>query len=187
MSLAPDWGLCHVANATYIRGMAEVRLEIALAHPPARVWRALTEAPLLGEWFMPTDMAVAAGGRFTLHPGTLAGFLGPVSGELTEVVAPRRMVMLWQGEKLHTRVTWELTETSGGCTLRIRQTGFIGAPATLRRRALRDTYTRLFGERLPAVLDRIATSGFDAGGGAEAGVRAAVPRQRPPANVALGA
>jgi uncharacterized protein YndB with AHSA1/START domain len=161
--------------------MAEVRLEIQFAHLPERVWRALTDAQLLGEWFMPTDLVPEEGGRFTLEPGTLAGFLGPVSGELTELVPPRRLVMLWQGEKLHTRVVWELTETDGGCQLQIVQSGFIGAPATLRGRALRDTYTRLFGEQLPATLERLA-------GGAGAGQPGSVPRQRrAPANLAVGA
>jgi uncharacterized protein YndB with AHSA1/START domain len=161
--------------------MAEVRLEIELAHPPERVWRALTDAALLGEWFMPTDLAPEEGGRFTLEPGTLAGFLGRISGELTELERPRRLVMLWQGEKLHTRVVWELTATGEGCQLQIVQSGFIGAPATLRGRALRDTYTRLFAEQLPATLERLA-------GGATAGLPGSVPRQRrAPANVAVGA
>jgi uncharacterized protein YndB with AHSA1/START domain len=161
--------------------MAEVRLEIELAHPPERVWRALTDAQLLGEWFMPTDLVPEEGARFTLEPGTLAGFLGPVSGELTELARPRRLVMLWQGEKLHTRVVWELTGTDHGCQLQIVQSGFIGAPATLRGRALRDTYTRLFAEQLPATLERLA-------GGVTAGQPGSVPRQRrPPANVAVGA
>jgi uncharacterized protein YndB with AHSA1/START domain len=145
--------------------MAEVRLEVELAHPRDRVWRALTDARLLSEWLMPTDLAAAEGARFTLEAGTLAGFLGPVSGELTELAPPEKMVMLWRGEKLHTRVVWELTESDHGCTLQLVQTGFIGAPAALRRRALRDTYTRLFAEQLPAVLDRLA-AGTAAGAGA---------------------
>jgi uncharacterized protein YndB with AHSA1/START domain len=161
--------------------MAEVRLEIEIAHPPERVWRALTDAQLLGEWFMPTDLVPEVGGRFTLEPGTLAGFLGPVSGELTELAPPRRLVMLWQGEKLHTRVVWELTAADDGCRLQIVQSGFIGAPAALRGRALRDTYTRLFAERLPATLERLAS-------GAGPGQPGSVPRQRrAPANVAVGA
>jgi uncharacterized protein YndB with AHSA1/START domain len=183
--------------------MAEVRLEIDLAHPRERVWRALTDARLLSEWLMPTDLEPRECAEFTLEPGTLAGFLGTVSGELTELVPPHRIVMLWQGEKLHTRVTWELTETDRGCTLQVVQTGFIGAPATLRRRALRDTYSRLFGEQLPAVLDRLAavpsallagtqpavsTAGAEVEVGGADPPAAAVPRQRrAPVNTAVGA
>jgi uncharacterized protein YndB with AHSA1/START domain len=173
--------------------MAEVRLEVELAHPPERVWRALTEARLLGEWFMPTDLAPREGGRFTLTPGDLAGFAGQLSGQLTELSPPHRMVMVWQGEQLHTRVSWEVAAVPGGSRLRVRQTGFIGAPGAVRRRALQETYARLFTRQLPALLDRIAITGpagadGAAGSGGRPGagrveparLRAAVPRQRRP-------
>lgn len=139
--------------------MAEVRLEIDLTHPSERVWHALTDRQILSEWFMPNDLTVGDGDRFTLEPGTLPGFLGPVTGELIEVQPPRRLVMLWQGEKLHTRVVWELTDTEDGCRLQVVQSGFIGAPAALRVRALRGTYQQLFGSRLPLILDRLAATG----------------------------
>jgi uncharacterized protein YndB with AHSA1/START domain len=169
--------------------VAEVKLEFELAHPPERVWRALTDARVLGEWFMPNDLQPTEGARFTLDPGTLPGFLGAITGEITELVAPRRLVMLWQGEKLHTKVSWELDPEDGGCALRVVQTGFVGAPAAIRQRALRATYVRLFEQRLPAVLDRLATGALDWGGQpaeapadqSEPAVRAAapsVPKQR---------
>lgn len=173
--------------------MAEVRLEIELPHPRDRVWRALTDARLLSEWFVPTDLEAREGARFTLAAGTLGGFLGPVAGELTELAPEQRIVMLWQGEKLHTRVVWEIIESDRGCTLQVVQTGFIGAPAALRRRALRDTYGRLFAEQLPVVLDRLAAAPSavlaDSAAAAGAPVRpAAVPRQRrAPVNMAVGA
>ncbi|MPZ28758.1 MAG: hypothetical protein GEV12_20765 [Micromonosporaceae bacterium] len=162
--------------------MAEVRLEVDLAHPPDRVWQALTTAPLLGAWFMPTDLEPREASRFTLDPGTLAGFLGLVSGELVEVVPEHKLVMLWQGEKLHTRVVWELVGTAGGCRVQVVQTGFIGAPAALRRRALRDTYVRLFAEQLPALLDRLAS-----GTGALAAPVGAAPPGLPPPDLPLRA
>lgn len=179
--------------------VAEVRLEFELAHPPERVWRALTDATVLGEWFMPNDLQPTEGARFTLDPGTLPGFLGTITGEITELVAPRRLVMLWQGEKLHTKVSWELDPEDGGCALRVVQTGFVGAPAAVRQRALRATYVRLFEQRLPAVLDRLATGALDWGGQPaetpadrpEPAVRAAAPgvpkQRRPTKNVPLAA
>lgn len=167
-------------NPAYIRGVAELRLEFPLRHPPERVWRALTEPALLGSWFMPVDRALRQGDQVTLDPGTRAGFLGPVAGEVIELVAPGRVVMRWWGEKLHTRVSWVLAEHPGGCTVRVVQTGFLGVPAGLRREALQATYAELFGQRLPQLLDRLA-----AGGQAE--VRPAVPRQRRRANLAVTA
>lgn len=149
--------------------MAEVRLEVDVAHPPERVWWALTDAGLLREWFMTTDLEPHEGGTFTLDSGELPGFLGPISGEVSELEPPWRIVMLWQGEKLHTRVVWEVVETADGCQVRVVQSGFIGAPASVRRRVLRATYLTLFADRLPAVLDRLVAD--------EAAAGAQVPRQ----------
>lgn len=140
----------------YIRAMAEVRLEQALTHPCSRVWRALTDPGLLSAWFMPTDSPPMGGSSFTIFAGTFPGFLGPVTGEVREAKAPERLVMVWEGEKLHTRVVWELTPTESGCQLQVTQSGFLGAPARLRAEALLATYRELFGERLPALLDRLA-------------------------------
>ncbi|HEY8472570.1 MAG TPA: SRPBCC domain-containing protein [Natronosporangium sp.] len=174
--------------------MAEVRLEVELPHPPELVWRALTEPRLLREWFMPTDLVAREGAEFTLEPGTLPGFLGPVSAEVTELVPPERIVMRWQGERLHTRVAWEITRSWASSKLLVLQTGFIGAPATLRRRALRDTYARLFAEQLPATLDRLAALAEEArddaavAAGRPVTTAVTVPRQRrPPANLPTGA
>jgi uncharacterized protein YndB with AHSA1/START domain len=136
--------------------MAEVRLEQSFPHPRERLWRALTEPELLSGWFMPTDLRAVPGSRFTIFAGTFPGFLGPVSGEVRQVVPRERLVTVWEGEKLHTRMVWELTSTEQGCRLQVVQSGFFGAPAELRARALRATYQELFTERLPALLDRLA-------------------------------
>lgn len=136
--------------------MAQVRLEADLAHPPERVWRALTDARLLSEWFMVTDFTPRPGSRFTLALVHLTGMTGQLAAELLELREPERMVMRWQGENLHTTVVWELTGTESGCRITMVQSGFVGAPADLRRRALTAAYTQLFTERLPRLLDRLA-------------------------------
>ncbi|MFU8853255.1 SRPBCC family protein [Micromonospora sp. SL1-18] len=38
-----------------------------LAHPPAKVWRALTDSDLLARWLMPNDFGPVPGHRFTFH------------------------------------------------------------------------------------------------------------------------
>lgn len=136
--------------------MAVIRLEVEVAHPPQCVWRALTDARLLSSWLMATDFYPQAGTAFTLHPTDLTGLPEPISGELVEVTEPHRIVMVWQAEQLHTRVTWELTATPGGTTLHITQTGFIGPRAAMRRHELLATYRMLFSQRLPQLLDRLA-------------------------------
>lgn len=149
--------------------MAEVRLEVDLAHSPERVWSALTDARLLEKWFLRADASPSQGGQVTFHPDGTPGFLGPISAEVTELAEPRRLAMRWHGEQLDARVAWELVETPGGCQVRVVQSGFVGSPVTPRQRNLRATYIRQFGERLPALLAQMAAAGGDAPAGGESG------------------
>ncbi|GFJ84714.1 SRPBCC family protein [Phytohabitans houttuyneae] len=135
--------------------MTEIRIDFDFGHPPALVWRALTERRQLARWLMPGDLTPIQGSQFQLLPDALPGFDGPISGQVLEVSAERRLVMRWKGEQLHARVTWELKPTAEGCLLMMSQSGFLGVQGSTRRQALVSTYDRLFGERLPAVLDEL--------------------------------
>lgn len=42
-----------------------IALDYDLPHPPAKVWRALTEPGLLAKWLMATDLRPPVGNRFT--------------------------------------------------------------------------------------------------------------------------
>jgi uncharacterized protein YndB with AHSA1/START domain len=120
------------------------------------VWHALTDRAVLSQWFMRTDLEPSEGRRFWLMPDGLLGIAGPLEGELVEVTAPRRLVMLWRGEQVHSRVTWDVVPLPSGCRLRISHTGFIGVHGSLRRKELVRTYDRMLAERLPRVLDALA-------------------------------
>jgi uncharacterized protein YndB with AHSA1/START domain len=137
--------------------VTEILIDVDFGHPPERVWRALTDRAVLSEWFMRTDLEPYEGRRFRLMPDGLLGLAGPLEGELVEVVAPRRLVMLWRGEQLHSRVTWELVPLPDGCRLRMSHTGFIGVKGSVRRKELQRTYDRMLADRLPRTLDRLAT------------------------------
>ncbi|MEV1203071.1 SRPBCC family protein, partial [Microbispora rosea] len=72
-----------------------LRLDEYLAHPPARVWQALTDPDLLARWFMPGDFRLSVGHRYTMRgtamPGT--GFSGTVQAEVL-AFEPERMLRL---------------------------------------------------------------------------------------------
>jgi uncharacterized protein YndB with AHSA1/START domain len=139
--------------------VTEIRVDFDFGHPPALVWRALTDRRQLARWFMPSDLQPIQGSKFQLLPDALPGFDGPIAGQVLEVSAERRLVMRWKGEQLHARVAWELKGTPEGCLLMVSQSGFLGVQGSARRQALVSTYDRLFGERLPAVLDGLAGNG----------------------------
>ena len=47
-----------------------------LAHPPAKVWRALTESKLVGSWLMENDLQPTVGHRFTFRAQPVPGWDG---------------------------------------------------------------------------------------------------------------
>lgn len=96
-----------------------VVIERVLAHPPAKVWRALTEPELIGAWLLPARFAPVVGHRFVLEADW-----GTVACEVREVVPPVRLVYTWDAGDLRSVVAWTLTATPGGTRLRMEQTGF---------------------------------------------------------------
>jgi len=136
--------------------VSEISVDVDLPHPPDRVWRALTDRRLLATWFMQTDLEPLPGAVGRALPSGIPGFTGPFDIEVVSVAPERLLAMRWRGDQLHAEVRWELEELTGGTRLRISQTGFLGVNGTLRRRELRRAYQRLFGEELPAMLNRTA-------------------------------
>jgi len=135
--------------------VTEIRLDVELAHPPERVWRALTDARLLGDWFLAGDLEPRTGHRFRLESAGGHGD-GDIDGEVVEVLPQRRLVMHWRAADLDARVAFVLNKASNGCQLTLRQSGFFGVQGTLRRRALHREYAHMLGRRLPEVLSRLA-------------------------------
>jgi uncharacterized protein YndB with AHSA1/START domain len=136
--------------------VTEIRFDVDLDHPPERVWRALTDPRHLSEWFLPVTVDPTDRTRLRLRPDRVDGFTGPVDVLVVDAEAPSRFVTRWQGDELHVRVAMTITPVGAGSRLTFVQRGFLGRRGTLRRRVLRATYGRMFGERLPPMLDRIA-------------------------------
>lgn len=102
-----------------VAGTRSVVLERTYPHPPARIWRALTQPHLLREWLMESDFAAEPGRAFTFR-----GDWGSVAGEVTEVEHERVLAYSWSAMGLESIVTWTLTPQDGGTLLRIEQAGF---------------------------------------------------------------
>jgi uncharacterized protein YndB with AHSA1/START domain len=102
----------------------EIQVDQFLGHPPAKVWRALTEPDLLARWLMPNDIKPVAGHRFHLDapPRPSAGFAGgPVPCEVLEV-EPHRLLKFSWGEQW--TITWRLHPEGKGTRLLLSHTGF---------------------------------------------------------------
>jgi uncharacterized protein YndB with AHSA1/START domain len=107
-------------------------VEYDLPHPPAKVWRALTDPELLGRWLMANDMRPIVGHKFKFTATPRNGWDGVCHCQVLEVDEPRRLRYSWRGDGgtawLDTVVTWTLTPTaSGGTLLHLEHAGFTPA------------------------------------------------------------
>jgi uncharacterized protein YndB with AHSA1/START domain len=99
-------------------------IEKDMPHPPQKVWRALTQAPLIGQWLMSNDFQPVVGHKFTLRTTPMPNWNGIIEGEVLTVEPASRLTYTWISMGLKTAVAWTLTPTSGGTHVRMEQSGF---------------------------------------------------------------
>lgn len=102
--------------------MTDIRtvvVERELAHPPEKVWRALTQPHLIAEWLMRSDFAPVVG-----HDFKFTADWGSVEGQVRTVEPNRTLAYSWDAMGLESTVTWTLTPTAAGTHLRMEQVGF---------------------------------------------------------------
>jgi uncharacterized protein YndB with AHSA1/START domain len=101
-----------------------VVVERELPYPPGKIWRALTEPTLLGEWLMQNDFRAAVGHAFTLRTTPTPHFDGVIACEVLAVEPPAKLSYTWRSSGVDTVVTFTLTPTPTGTRLRMEQAGF---------------------------------------------------------------
>ncbi|WP_184715550.1 SRPBCC domain-containing protein [Caulobacter sp.] len=103
-----------------------VVIERDIAHPPAKLWRALTQPHLIAEWLMQNDFAPQVGHRFNLR-GEWGGVL---DCKVLTLEPERALAYSWNFKHedpaydLRSVVTFTLTPTATGTHLRVEQAGF---------------------------------------------------------------
>lgn len=99
-------------------------IEKEMPYPQAKVWRALTEGPLLEEWLMKNDFQPIVGHRFRFRATPVPGWDGVIESEVLTVDPPERLTYRWDSMGVATVVAWTLTSTSTGTMIRMEQSGF---------------------------------------------------------------
>jgi len=99
-------------------------IEREMPHPPEKIWRALTEGPLIAEWLMSNDFQPIVGHRFTLRATPVPNWNGIIECEVLLVEPSARLSYTWGALGLGSAVTWTLTPTSKGTHVRMEQSGF---------------------------------------------------------------
>ena len=114
-----------------MREARSIVVERLMAHPPEKIWRALTETALIADWLMQNDFQPTVGHRFNFRARPIPNMWnGVTDSQVLEVEPPHRLVYSWNasGEEaaggLKTIVTWTLTPGPEGVLVRMEQSGF---------------------------------------------------------------
>ncbi|ABS24698.1 SRPBCC domain-containing protein [Anaeromyxobacter sp. Fw109-5] len=97
-----------------------IHLEHVYPHPPAAVWRALTDPELHARWWAAGDVRPVVGHRFTLDMGRF----GKQPCEVTAVEHERLFSYRFATGSLDTTVTWRLSAEGEGTRLSLTHEGF---------------------------------------------------------------
>ncbi len=99
---------------------AVIELEHHYAHPPAAVWRALTDPRLHARWWAAGDVRAVVGHRFELDMGQW----GKQRCEVVAVEEERLLSYRFAAGTLNTTLTWRLTPEGTGTRLTLVHQGF---------------------------------------------------------------
>ncbi|MGW1787413.1 SRPBCC family protein [Streptomyces tubercidicus] len=102
----------HSDTLTTADGRTALRMERRLAHPPAKVWSAITDPAHVGKWF-PSEVTVdlRPGGAMTFHMPGVSGIA--MTGTVTDAEEPRLFAFSWGEDHLR----WEITPDGDGSLL----------------------------------------------------------------------
>jgi uncharacterized protein YndB with AHSA1/START domain len=105
-------------------------VERVMPHPPEKIWRALTDPLLLGEWLMKNDFKPVVGHRFNFRAKPMPHWNGVTDCEVLTVKPHELLAYRWSSsgdeasDGMRTVVTWTLTPVAGGTRVRMEQSGF---------------------------------------------------------------
>ncbi len=99
-------------------------LERVFPHPPEKLWRALTENPLLAQWLMKNDFEPVVGQKFHFQFEPMPNWDGVIDCEVLIVDPLKRLSYSWSSLGLDSVVLWTLTPVEGGTHVRIEHSGF---------------------------------------------------------------
>jgi uncharacterized protein YndB with AHSA1/START domain len=105
-------------------------IEKEMPHAPEKIWRALTQVPLIKEWLMENDFQPVVGHKFNFRATPMPHWNGVTDCEVLVVEPNKRLSYSWNASGaeaaggLKTVVVWTLTPTKGGTLVRMEQSGF---------------------------------------------------------------
>jgi uncharacterized protein YndB with AHSA1/START domain len=101
-----------------------VVIEREMPHPPEKIWRALTQAPLIKEWLMDNDFQPVVGHSFNFRSTPMPNWNGIIDCEVLVVEPAKKLSYSWSSMGLVSVVVLTLVATSSGTLVRMEQSGF---------------------------------------------------------------
>ena len=99
-------------------------IERVFPHPPEKLWRALTESPLIAQWLMKNDFEPVVGHKFRFRADPVPNWNGIVDCEVLVVDPLKQLSYSWGALGLGSVVLFTLTPAEGGTHVRMEQSGF---------------------------------------------------------------
>ena len=148
--------------------MSDIRIERDYPHPPAKVWRAVTDPALIPLWTStgqggrPVGFSTTVGTKFQFVAKPKPGWNGVVDCEVLEVNEPSLLRYSWAGGDGGggvTQVVYRLQPHAGGTRFTYEHTGFTGIGGVFMAKLLSRVRTKMLTVGLPAVLDDLDDDG----------------------------
>ena len=147
--------------------MSVIRIVRDYPHPPAKVWRAVTDPELIPLWTAtgaggrPEGFSTVVGTKFRLVAKPKPGWNGIVDCEVLEVQEPSLLRYSWTGDEGGdvTEVVYRLEPNAGGTRFTYEHTGFTGMGGIFMAKLLGSVRRKMLRVGLPAVLDDLGDEG----------------------------
>jgi uncharacterized protein YndB with AHSA1/START domain len=99
-------------------------IERVFAYAPEKLWRALTESPLIAQWLLKNDFEAKVGHRFQFRTDPMPNWDGVIECEVLVVEPLKQLSYRWGSLGLDSVVLFTLTPAEGGTHVRMEQSGF---------------------------------------------------------------
>ena len=101
-----------------------VIVERTFPHAPEKLWRALTEGPLLAQWLMNNDFEPVVERAFQFRAEPVPQWDGVIECKVLVIDPLKTLSYSWRSMGLDSVVLFTLTPTEGGTHLRMEHSGF---------------------------------------------------------------
>jgi len=158
-----------------------IKLKTVLRYSPDKVWQALTDAKLLGSWFMKNDIKPELNHYFTFRMAPQKGWDGITHCEITAVEPLKHIAYTYRGEatgekalacagihsatagkmtkgifaKLDTVLSFTLEPTCSGTILSLDHSGYSGLKLVIVSLIMQMGWKKQLRKRLPKVLEQM--------------------------------